>query len=198
MLRLLILPRGYQPTRATTAIGRPVRTTDGVRFIERVSPLAMRLGGVALELGIRGAMKVLAVRLSYEVVRVAARWVRTGVAGFQPTGNRSPTEVHGQTVSEPRSPLSTRADAKVPVARREPVALPGPTNGGTSGLINLRPKPLIQRPDDLFRSIVHKRIAMPLKTAVMHLAPSPLFGGLNATGYGAIHVSNHTPYRGPA
>ena len=167
----------------------------GVRLIKGVSPLAMRLGGVALELGIRGAVKILGVRLGHEMSRVAAGRGIARVAGLHASRHRATGELQSQAVSEPRLPFGARAYAEVAVARRKPVSLPWPTSSGASRLIDLRPKPLLQRPDHLFGAMVDERVAMPLETSVVHPAPTPFINRLQAIGYGTCHVHQYTPCR---
>ena len=154
---------------------------------------AMCLGGVALELGVWGAVKVFGMRLGYEMGRIAARRVVACVANLHAGWNRAVSRLVGEAVRKHCSALSP-AFAEMAVATGQAPASPLPTFLWPT-LIDFRPKAFFGTPDDLFRTVVHERVSVPLESSVVHSAPRSFFGWLQTVGNRACHVYQYTPCR---
>ena len=163
---------------------------SGIRLIKRVAVLAVRLGRISLELSGRRAVHVRGVCLSDKMVGVAAGRVVTSVTDLQSIRDHTVCELVCEAVSQ-HGPAAASSLAEVPIATGEAPSLPLPALIRPT-LIYLRPKARLWRAYHLLGALVHERITMPLKTPVVHPAPSPLLCQLGTNLNGALHMSRLT------
>lgn len=155
---------------------------SSVCLIEHVTVLAMRFLSVAFELGHRGVVEILGMRDQLEVLRADTRRVDAAVVDFHPSGNRTV----GEGVRKPMRQPGLVGISEMPIPRGKSPAIPRPAIAGT---IDLRPEPLLKRPNYLFRPVVRQRVSVALPAPVVHLTPSAPLGRFQTSIDRALHVS---------
>lgn len=159
---------------------------SSVRLIERVAVLAMCFLSIAFELSHRRVVEILSMGDQFKVLRANARRVDAAVMDFHPVGDLAV----GESVGKPMRQPGFVGLSEMPVTGGESPAIPRPA---VAAAVDLCPEPLFKRPGYLFRAVVHGGVAMTLPTAVMHSAPSALFGRLHTSIDRALHVSIVAP-----